>query len=192
METAYQLCQPSLGLLMLGIFPLVSQSVLLLLKFWVHAFLEFAEDLARRSNQYSCPNPSKGIKDHILSLTSSPESSGFAIEAPWIGGRAPHNLLNIAAACQEISAFVNADISLVMVLCPELFYPPVPNTSHLSQHHSSIIIFFTQTLHLSNRNTSSNDIIQPLLPHHTLPRTSTTPVHPTSPSSWPREQPTNE
>ena len=101
---------------MLGIFSLVSQFVLLLLEFWVHAFLEFAEDLARRSNQYSCPNPSKGIKGHILSLTSSPESRGSAIEAQWIEGRAPYDLLNMAAACQEISASLNADISLVIVL----------------------------------------------------------------------------
>ena len=101
---------------MLGIFPLVSQFVLLLLEFWVHAFLEFAEDLARRSNQYSCPIRSKGIKGHVLSLTSSPESRGSAIEAQWIEGRAPYNMLNMAAACQEISAFVNADISLVIVL----------------------------------------------------------------------------
>ena len=31
-------------------FPLVAQLVLLLLEFWVYAFLEFAEDLARRLN----------------------------------------------------------------------------------------------------------------------------------------------
>ena len=177
---------------MLGIFPLVSQFVLLLLEFWVHAFLEFAEDLFRKSNQYSCPTPSKGLKGFILSLTSSPGSRGSAIEAQCIVGRALYNLLNMAAACQETSAFVNADISLVMVLCPELFYPPVPNTSHLSQHHSFIIIFLTQSLHHSERNTWSNDIIQSLLPPHTLPRTSTLPVHSTSFPPWPHELPTNE
>ena len=49
-ERAHQLSQPSLSLLILGMFPLVSQLVLLLLEFWVYAFLEFAEDLARRLN----------------------------------------------------------------------------------------------------------------------------------------------
>ena len=74
---------------MLGIFPLVSQFVLLLLEFGVQAFLEFAEDLFRKSNQYSCLTPSKAIEGHSLSLTSSPESRGSAIEAQWIVGRAP-------------------------------------------------------------------------------------------------------
>ena len=177
---------------MLGIFPLMSQFVLLLLEFGFHAFLEFAEDLFRKSNQYSCPTPSKGFKGHNLSLTSSPESRGSAIEAQWVEDRALYNLLNMAAACQETSAFVNADISLVMVLCPELFYPPVPKTSHLSQHHSFIVIFLTQTFHHSERNKRSNEIIQSLLPPHTLPRTSTIPVHSTSFPPWPHELPTNE
>ena len=112
-ERAYQLSQPSLGLLILSMFPLKSQFVLLLLELWVDAFLKFAEDLARKTSQYNCPTLSKGIKGHIVSLTSSPGSSGSAIEAQWIEGRAPYNLLNMAAACQEISASINADISLV-------------------------------------------------------------------------------
>ena len=77
---------------MLSMFPLMSPFVLLLLEFWVHAFLEFAEDLARNTNQYSCPTLSKDTKGHNLSLTSSPESSGSAIEAQWFRGRAPYGV----------------------------------------------------------------------------------------------------
>ena len=125
----------------------MSQFVLLLLEFWVHAFLEFAEELARDSDQYSYPALAKGIKGHDSSLTSSPESRGSAIEAQWIVGRAPYNLLNMAAACQEISAFVNADISLVIVLLSYLIHlylihPTSLDTTYSSQspkHKHSII-----------------------------------------------------
>lgn len=74
-------------------FPFVSQFVLLLLEFWVHAFLEFAKDLARILNQYSCLTPSKLVTGKNWSLTSSPGSRGSAIEAQWIEGRAAFNLL---------------------------------------------------------------------------------------------------
>ena len=74
-------------------FPLVSQFVLLLLEFWVHAFLEFAEDLARKLDQYDCSTPSKTVKGKDWSLTSSPGSRGSAIEAQWIEGRASFNPL---------------------------------------------------------------------------------------------------
>ena len=170
----------------------MSQFILLLLELWVHAFLEFAEDLARKSNQYNCPTTSRGVKGHDWSLTSSPESRGSAIEAQLIEGRAPYNLLNMAAACQEISALVNADISLVILLLFQLFNPPVPNTSPLSQHHSFIIIYSTQTFRHSKRNAISNNISQSLLPPPTLPRTSTIPVHSTSSPSWPHELLINE
>ena len=98
-------------------FPLVSQFVLLLLEFWIHAFLEFAEDLAKESSQYSCPIPSKGIKGHIVSLTSSPGSSGSAIEAQWVEGRAPYNLLNNGGGLpRDIGIYTRRHQPCVMVL----------------------------------------------------------------------------
>ena len=173
-------------------FPLMSQLVLLLLEFWVHAFLEFAEDLVGGPGQYSYPTLSSNTRGHNWSLTSSPESSGSAIEAQLIKGRAPYNLFNMAAACQEISASVIADISLVIVLYPRLFIQPVPKTSPLSQHYSFITISLTQTFHHSKRNAISNNIIQSLLPPPTFPRTSTILVHSTSSPSWPHELLINE